>query len=176
MTEADRVALLGLARRAIEAHVQQLPPPIAESAGAFVVRAGVFVSIHNGPDLRGCIGHIEADEVLGVLVPQSAIAACSSDPRFPPIDTRELPDLHVEISVLGPLETLRHPDEMVIGRDGLLIEDGWKRGLLLPQVAVQWQWDRGMFLSQTCQKAGLPPDAWQRGAKVWRFEAEVFHE
>jgi AmmeMemoRadiSam system protein A len=176
MIDADRLALLGLARRAVEAHVRRLPTPVADLAGAFAVRAGVFVSIHNGADLRGCIGHIEPDEVLGVLVPRSAIAACSVDPRFPPIDARELPTVRFEISVLGRFEALRHADEVMIGRDGLLVEDGWQRGLLLPQVAVQWKWDRDVFLSQTCQKAGLPFDAWKHGARLWRFEAEVFHE
>ena len=176
MTEGDRLALLGLARRAAEAHVRRLAAPLADMAGAFAMRAGVFVSIHNGADLRGCIGHIEADEALGILVPRSAIAACSADPRFPPIDAGELPALQFEISVLGPLESLEHAQELVIGRDGLLIEVGRNRGLLLPQVAVQWRWDRETFLSQTCHKAGLPRDAWKKGAKLWRFEAEVFHE
>jgi AmmeMemoRadiSam system protein A len=176
MTGADRLALLDLARRAVEAHVQRLPAPVAGLIGALAVRAGVFVSIHNGADLRGCIGHIEADEALGVLVPRSAIAACSADPRFPPIDAGELPALRFEISVLGPLESLKNAQDIVIGRDGLVIEDGRNRGLLLPQVAVQWRWDRETFLSQTCQKAGLPRDAWRKGATLWRFEAEVFHE
>jgi AmmeMemoRadiSam system protein A len=176
MTEADRLALLGLARRAVDAHVRRLAAPVADLAGALAMRAGVFVSIHNGADLRGCIGHIEPDEALGVLVPRSAVAACSADPRFPPVDEGELAALRFEISVLGPFKSVADAYELVIGRDGLLVEDGRNRGLLLPQVAVQWRWDRETFLSQTCQKAGLPRDAWKKGATLWRFEAEVFHE
>ena len=176
MTETDRRALLRIARAAIERHVQSLPPDPPDLSGALAHRAGVFVSIHKGDELRGCIGHVESDEVLGILVPRSAVAACSVDPRFPPVEAHELLSLTLEISILGPLEEVAHAREIVVGRDGLLVEEGWSRGLLLPQVAVQWNWDRETFLTHTCQKAGLPNDAWKRGARVWKFEAEVFHE
>ena len=104
------------------------------------------------------------------------MSAATSDPRFPPVSATELPTLDIEISLLGPLEPIAGPDDVEIGRHGLMVEMRDRRGLLLPQVATEWNWNRETFLAQTCQKAGLAPDAWKNGAKVWRFEAEVFHE
>ena len=86
----------------------------------------------------------------------------------------ELDAIAIEISLLGPLEPIAGPQDIDVGRHGLVVERGWQRGLLLPQVATEWRWDAETFLAQTCQKAGLPKDAWKNGAKVWRFEAEVF--
>ena len=86
----------------------------------------------------------------------------------------ELAGLEIEVSLLGPLEPIASPDDIEVGRHGLLVERDWQRGLLLPQVATEWRWDRETFLAQTCHKAGLPRDAWKQGARVWRFEAEVF--
>ena len=106
----------------------------------------------------------------------SAVAACSTDPRFPPVGAAELPAIDIEISLLGPLEPIGGPADIEIGRHGLVVEKGGSRGLLLPQVATEWRWDAEAFLSQTCHKAGLPKDAWKHGAKMWRFEAEVFAE
>ena len=88
----------------------------------------------------------------------------------------ELPELDIEISLLGPLEPIAGPDDYEIGRHGLVVEMGDRRGLLLPQVATEWGWDRETFLAQTCHKAGLRRNAWRHGAKMWRFEAEVFGE
>ena len=88
----------------------------------------------------------------------------------------ELPDIDFELSILGPLESISTLEHIEIGRHGLLVELGSRRGLLLPQVATEWQWNRETFLAQTCRKAGLPPDAWKTGAQVWRFDAEVFGE
>jgi hypothetical protein len=88
----------------------------------------------------------------------------------------ELAGLEIEVSLLGLLEPVASPDDIEVGRHGLLVERDRQRGLLLPQVATEWRWDRETFLAQTCHKAGLPRDAWKQGAKVWRFEAEVFGE
>ena len=104
------------------------------------------------------------------------MAACSSDPRFPPLAPTELDSIDIEISLLGPTETISGPQEIVVGRDGLIVERGRQRGVLLPQVAAEWNWDAEAFLAHTCRKAGLPPDAWRQGASVSRFEAEVFGE
>ena len=105
-----------------------------------------------------------------------AADAASRDPRFNPVVPDELPDLGVEVSVLGPLESIdpQAPGAVVVGRHGLVVEQGRRRGLLLPQVATEWGWTADQFLRQTCVKAGLAPDAWQRGAQVWRFSADVF--
>ena len=178
-TAADRRLLLQLARDAIAAHVSQstIQSAIRDPQPAILVRpGGAFVTLPTRGDLRGCIGHIEATEALGAVVRRCAVAACSSDPRFPPVTSSELDAIDIEISLLGPLEAIAGPQDHVVGRDGLVVGRGWQRGLLLPQVAIEWGWDAETFLEHTCQKAGLPGDAWRNGAKLWRFEAEVFGE
>jgi hypothetical protein len=178
--EADRQVLLRIARHAIVAHVSAVhsvdPAPHegpAPMVGAAARPGAAFVTIHRHRELRGCIGHLEADEPLGRVIWDCAVSACSADPRFPPVTASELPQLEIELSLLGALEPAS-PADIIIGRHGLVVELGHRRGLLLPQVATEWQWDRETFLAQTCHKAGLPPDGWKRGALVWRFEAEVF--
>ena len=174
--ESDRLLLLRLARTAIVAHVRGTAKPIAEPADVLLRCGGAFVSIHSGGELRGCIGQVEPAEPLGIVIPRCAVSASSSDPRFPPVSLTELTDLDIELSLLGLLEPLAGPDNFEIGQHGLVVELSGRRGLLLPQVAVEWGWDRATFLAQTCHKAGLPRDAWKHGATVWRFEAEVFRE
>ena len=182
-SDADRALLLKIARDAIAAHVNsQSPIYNSQSAtrnpqSAILARpGGAFVTLHKRGDLRGCIGHIEPTEPLGTVVPRCAVAACSTDPRFPPIAPAELGEIDIEISLLGPLEPIAGPQDIIVGRHGLVVERGWQRGLLLPQVATEWGWDAATFLAHTCQKAGLPRDAWRQGGTVWRFEAEVFGE
>lgn len=175
-SEADRRLLLRIAREAIVAHVSIMPLSAVERAAVLDRPSGVFVTIHTRGALRGCIGHVEATEPLGHVVPRCAVAACSTDPRFPPVTRAELPALDIELSLLGSLEPVRVAEELEIGRHGLMVERDWHRGLLLPQVATEWRWDRTTFLAETCRKAGLPGDAWRRGAVLWKFEAEVFGE
>jgi AmmeMemoRadiSam system protein A len=183
-TDLDRKLLLRLARESIAAHLgRSLPDPQSairdpqfEQPSILAQFCGAFISLHNRGDLRGCIGHIEANQLLGDVVARCAVAACSADPRFPPIAHIELAEIDIEISLLGPLESIAGPADVAVGRHGLVVEDGWQRGLLLPQVATEWRWDAETFLAQTCHKAGLPRDAWKHGAALWRFEAEVFGE
>ena len=182
MTESnDRATLLKIARDAVTAHVVgrgggperaalQVPDALAARFG------GAFVTIHHRGELRGCVGHIEADQPLVRIVAQCAVSACSTDPRFAPISREELADVDVELSLLGSLEPITGPGDIEIGRHGLLVARDGRRGLLLPQVATEWKWDALTFLTETCRKAGLPPDAWKSGASLWRFEAEVFSE
>jgi AmmeMemoRadiSam system protein A len=174
--EADRRRLLEIARLAIEAHTTKRPIPVPDVAGVLATHGGAFVTLHTGSELRGCIGHVEADQPLGKVVPRCAIAAASEDPRFPPITENELRRLVIELSLLGMLEPVGRPADVEIGRHGLVVSQSGRRGLLLPQVAVEWDWDAEAFLAHTCNKAGLPRDAWKRGATLWRFEAEVFAE
>jgi AmmeMemoRadiSam system protein A len=174
--DADRQTLLRIAREAVAAHVSGGPAPSCPSGGAGARTGAAFVTLHSHGELRGCIGHIEADEPLGVIIARCAVAACSADPRFRAITARELPELELELSLLGRLEPVSSADEIEVGRHGLVIEMGRRRGLLLPQVATERGWDRDTFLAHTCQKAGLPKEAWKQGAKLWRFEAEVFYE
>jgi AmmeMemoRadiSam system protein A len=175
-SEHDRRLLLTLAREALAAHVGVAPAHVPGPSSVLDQPGGAFVTLHNHGELRGCIGHIEASEPLGTVVPRCAVAAGTTDPRFPPITPTELEQLEIEISLLGPLEPITGPEDIEIGRHGLVVEKGWQRGLLLPQVATEWNWDAEAFLSQTCHKAGLPKDAWKHGAKIWRFDAEVFGE
>src|SRR5258706_11293969 len=177
LAEADRRLLLEMARGAHTANVTGAGAPTEDQASGPLGRhAGAFVTLHSRGDLRGCIGHVEANEPLGRVVVRCAIAAGTSDPRFPPVTPGELSEIHLELSILGPLEEVARLEEIEIGRHGLVGELGWSRGLLLPQVATHWNWDQEAFVVETCRKAGLPRDAWKTGAKIWRFEAEVFGE
>ncbi|MBS1819967.1 MAG: AmmeMemoRadiSam system protein A [Acidobacteria bacterium] len=174
---ADRATLLGLARRSIEAWLQGAPAPAVPTAAALSMPAGAFVTLHVHGDLRGCIGHVEADKPLVDVVRDCAVSAASADPRFPPLSSNELPALRIEISVLSAFEPVHTMEDIEIGRDGLIVEQGWRRGLLLPQVAPEWGWDVRAFVMHTCRKAGLPADAWpSRGATLTKFQAEVFGE
>jgi len=176
LSAADRRTLLVLARQTVAARASGAAPPAVPATPA--ARAGAFVTLHRGRQLRGCIGSLETDRPVAEIVRQSAAAAAAEDPRFPPVRPEEVGALDVEVSVLGPLERLDpvDPAGVEIGRHGLVVEEGLRRGLLLPQVAIEWGWDAEAFLSQACVKAGLPTDAWRRGARVYRFEAVVFGE
>ena len=176
LSELDRRQLLDLARRALEARVRRVPPPIAECGGRLAVRHAAFVSIHCRGDLRGCLGHLALDTPLGQTIVHLAGVVADSDPRFSAVSLNELPDLQVEISVLTSPREIEAVTEIEVGRHGLIVEDGRRRGLLLPQVAVEHLWTRETFLEHTCIKAGLPRNAWRHGARVLVFEAQVFGE
>lgn len=176
LTPDQRQFLLDLARRAITAAVTRQPvtfPPAADAA--LRQPLGAFVTLTQQGALRGCIGYIEALLPLDETIVHGGAAAALQDPRFPPVTFRELADLHIEISVLSPLAPIA-PEEVVVGTHGLVVEQGRARGLLLPQVPVEWGWDRLEFLAHTCRKAGLHADAWRNGAKLFGFTAEVFGE
>jgi len=176
LTDAEKHRLLELARSAIEEAVcSGSLSEVTEAAEALRTPCGAFVTLYKGKRLRGCIGYIEAFRPLYATVRECARAAALEDPRFEPVVPSELPSLHLEISVLSPLVDVA-PQVIEVGRHGLLISRGVQRGLLLPQVAVEWNWDREQFLQETCLKAGLPPDAWQHGARIQAFTAEVFKE
>ncbi len=176
LDEAEQRLLLRLARDSIQAAVQGSRPPETPSlTPALLEPRGAFVTLRKDGQLRGCIGHVRAEAPLHQTVRECAISAAFRDPRFAPLDARELPGLHIEISVLSPLRAVR-PEEIEVGRDGLMVSKGFQRGLLLPQVAVEWKWDRTRFLEETCRKAGLPADCWQRGATVEAFTAQIFDE
>ena len=136
---------------------------------------GAFVSIHKGGALRGCIGNIRGIKPLYKSVETMAEAAALDDPRFPPVTEKELKDLDIEISVLTPFKQIDNINEIEVGKHGLFIEKGFFSGLLLPQVATEYGWDRETFLEQTCRKAGLPPHAWkEKDAKIYIFSADIF--
>jgi len=134
---------------------------------------GVFTTLYSDRKLRGCVGFPAPVLPVYRAVMESARAAASEDPRFPPIRLEEARLIRISISVLSPLQPIS-PDEVEIGRHGLVVSEGVQRGLLLPQVPVEHGWSRVTFLEQTCLKAGLPPDAWRSGAGIEAFTAEVF--
>jgi AmmeMemoRadiSam system protein A len=168
--------LLQLARAALEAHVRCTSPPPIERGGVLDEPLGAFVSIHNGDELRGCLGRLDVAAPLAQTVAELAAVVSDSDPRFPPVAAAELPAIEVEISILTPEREIESVSEIAVGRHGVIVERGHRRGLLLPQVATERGWDAQTFLEHTCLKAGLPADAWRHGARVLVFEAQVFSE
>ncbi len=173
----EKEALIAV-RKTLEAHLNNQPlPKLSFTDPRFSEKCGIFVTLKKHGDLRGCIGYIVGYEPLGQAIPSMAIAAATKDPRFNPVTAAELKDLHIEISVLSPMQDVKDINEIKIGRDGLLLQLGGHSGLLLPQVPVEWNWDREEFLENLCYKAGLPVGAHLRPeARLQRFSADVFGE
>ncbi len=177
LSPGQKRELLGMARRAIETYLIQEKVPQPQPADTRFLRPGAaFVTLTRRGELRGCIGCTEAVYPLCRTVTECAISAAISDPRFPPLKASELKEVKLEISVLSPLKEVQDVSDIKVGRDGILIAKGGRQGLLLPQVATEYRWDKKTFLEQVCYKAGLPKDAWREGAKIFIFSAEVFHE
>jgi len=136
---------------------------------------GAFVTITKKGQLRGCIGYIEGRGPLHKTVEEVAEAAAFGDPRFGSVTEKELPDLEYEISVLTPLQRITDVKEIEVGKHGIYMKKGWNSGLLLPQVATEYGWDRQTFLEHTCQKAGLPTNAWKdKSTEIYIFSADIF--
>jgi AmmeMemoRadiSam system protein A len=174
-SQQERALLVLLVHQTIEATLRGEPLPAAAAPLLRLEPRGAFVTLHLEGQLRGCVGFVQAARGLSHTIAEAAVSAAFHDPRFPPVSLEEAPGLRVEISVLSPLQAIA-PEEIVAGRHGLVVSRGPYRGLLLPQVAVEQEWDALTFLEQTCLKAGLPADAWKRGATVEAFTAEVFGE
>ena len=138
---------------------------------------GAFVTLHIHGQLRGCIGFIVGYRPLNETLSELSRLAAFKDPRFPPLSVDEYDDIDIEVSILSPIENLGSPEDIEIGKHGLIIKRGFKSGLLLPQVATENNWQRDQFLSHTCLKAGLPPDAWkEKDTEMQYFTAYVFGE
>ena len=179
LSKEARRQLLALARGTLEAGFRGEPPPRlgSDRAETFGEPRALFVTLRKQGQLRGCIGTLAPEGDLSRSVPRFARQAAFADPRFPALTAEELPACTIEISVLTPPRPVADAHEIVVGRDGLIIELGGRRGLLLPQVATEWGFDRERFLVEVSRKAGLPPDAWRHaGAQLWSFQAEVFAE
>jgi AmmeMemoRadiSam system protein A len=176
LSASQRESLLTLARAAAASAARGEADTNAGPAPEGLDRPGAaFVTLHVSGALHGCIGTFQADDSLWETVHEMAIAAARRDPRFPPLAERDVPELDVEISVLSPPHRVSHHSEIEIGRHGLEIRRGRRRGLLLPQVATEHDFDRERFLAETCRKAGLPADSWRDPeTEIWIFEAEVF--
>lgn len=176
LSDQDKKQLHDIARQSIAAGLQgRTPPPLKDMAGVLGEPRGAFVTLHLRGCLRGCIGFIEAVKPLAATIQEMARAAAFGDPRFPPLTAREFKDIDIEISVLTPLRRIKNVEEIQVGVHGLYLINGSCRGLLLPQVATEYGWDRDTFLQHTCQKAGLPPMAWKDPqTEIYIFSAEIF--
>ena len=174
----DKKFLLKVARETVVRAVNgEEIPKYEPTSGVTAQNRGAFVTLRKKGQLRGCIGLIQGIKPLVETVREMAIAAALRDMRFDPVSPSELDDIDIEISAMSPIQRLEDTDKIVVGRDGLIIRRGGMQGLLLPQVATEYGWDRETFLSQTCRKAGLPPDAWKMsGTEISFFSAEVFGE
>lgn len=177
LSEEDRKAILELARQGVlHAVCHDRPLSSFPTAGIFAERRGLFVTLHVGAKLRGCIGVIEAHTALGETLARCAADAALHDPRFSRMREEETDALEIEVSLLSPLEPIR-PEEVEIGNHGLLVEQGSRRGLLLPQVAVEHRLGKEQFLAETCAKAGLPREAWKDPeTKLYGFRCEIIAE
>jgi AmmeMemoRadiSam system protein A len=178
LAKEDKQKLLKIARSAIRSALEgnQLPALDIKNE-ALNRRSGVFVTLRIDEDLRGCIGYVEPVFPLAQAVQEVAVKAALEDPRFTPLKLSELDKITIEISVLSPLTVLEEIDKIEIGKHGLVIDSGYRRGLLLPQVATEYNWDRHQFLKHTALKAGLPPDAWKhKEVRVFTFTVDKFEE
>lgn len=179
LTSEQRRWLLDLARTTIVRRLQGVPSNLAGPVdGPLAKVRGAFVTLTTDDGaLRGCVGHVIGSEALWRSVEVNAVNAAFHDPRFSPVGVDEIDQLVLEISALSALVAVAKVDEIRVGRDGLIVERGGYRGLLLPQVAERYGWSAAEFLDQTCRKAGMRPGCWQDPATlIRRFTAEVFSE
>lgn len=161
LTPEEKIILLRTARESIAARLSRRPPEFPRPTQALTTPCGAFVTLHRGEQLRGCIGYVTAAAPLHETVRHVALASAFEDPRFPPLAAAELPEVSIEISVLSPLERITDVSVIQVGVHGIIIRQGHRSGLLLPQVATEQGWNRETFLTHTCYKAGLPGDAWR---------------
>jgi AmmeMemoRadiSam system protein A len=186
LSRDQKSEVLQLARQAIKNRViQSSETPSGQIEENLSQPAAVFVTLWqetgdsdeaDAKRLRGCIGRLQPDYPLYLAVRNAAVSAATRDPRFPPVTPEELDSLTIEVALLSPLEVVNDLQDIVIGRDGLVIEAYGRRGLLLPKVATRLGWDREEFLRNVCYKAGLPPDTWPSTGTLYRFRTTVFQE
>jgi AmmeMemoRadiSam system protein A len=178
LTDGERKTLLKLTRDTIVQYLKDgSRVPLPEAKGILGEESGAFVTLHKKGQLRGCIGNMIGRGPLVETIQEMAIAAATQDPRFKRVTEGELKDIDIEISVLSPMKRIRDVNEIEVGTHGILMRQGMYQGVLLPQVATEWGWDRDTFLANTCLKAGLSTEAWRDPETVIEiFSAEVFGE
>jgi AmmeMemoRadiSam system protein A len=175
LTDEEKETLKKLVRETIESRFAGKEPDMPESSDKLESKRGAFVTIKSKGQLRGCIGHIRGVNPLVRTVKEMAIQAAFHDPRFRPLDKKELEEIDIEISVLTPMKKITDVSEIQVGVHGIYLEKGYHTGLLLPQVATEYNWDRNTFLEYTCLKAGLPKDAYKgKDINIYIFSADVF--
>ncbi|HPB59137.1 MAG TPA: AmmeMemoRadiSam system protein A [Candidatus Saccharicenans sp.] len=177
LNDQEKIFLLKLARETLNLYLEKGRwPEVSPDNPKLTRKQGVFVTLKVNGELRGCIGYPLPVKPLYQAVMEMAVAAATEDYRFPPLSPEELDQLSIEISVLTRPKKVNRPEEVVVGRHGIIISKGYNQGLLLPQVPVEYGWDLETYLSHGCLKAGLPPDEWRRGVNIEVFEAQVFSE
>jgi AmmeMemoRadiSam system protein A len=177
LTAEDRRLLLAFARRTIAQYLASETTPLFRGGSPVLQRGqGVFVTLRKHGELRGCIGRLDEELPLGQAVGAMALQAAFDDPRFPPLAAAELAQVEIEVSALTPFRAVGGPADVVPGRDGVVLRKDGRSAVFLPQVATEQGWGRDELLSQLSLKAGLPADAWRRGAQLSVFRAEVFAE
>mgnify|MGYP000849736794 FL=1 len=176
LTDQEKNTLLDIAKNAIAAKINHRETPeLNIDSNNLRLKRGAFVTLKKQGRLRGCIGYIKAYKPLWKTVQEMAVAAAFHDPRFPSLRAEEIQQLTFEISVLSPLKRIADVNDIEVGRHGLYIIRRHHSGLLLPQVATEYKWDRETFLEETCHKAGLPPDAWKdKETEIYIFSADYF--
>ena len=166
-----------IARKSIEAYLDNHPVPEFDINDSILEAPGAaFVTINKDHQLRGCIGYTEPILPLYQAISTCAVKAASEDPRFQPLQKAEYPHIELEISVLTPLKKIEDVDKIEVGKHGLMLQKGYNRGLLLPQVAADYGWNRTQFLDATCRKAGMSAGCWKENCDIYIFSAEVFGE
>ncbi|MEO0093481.1 MAG: AmmeMemoRadiSam system protein B [candidate division WOR-3 bacterium] len=178
LSPEEKKELLKIARTTLEKHIRKEKiPEFKPSSEKLKEKRGVFVTLKKHGELRGCIGYVEGIKPTYEAVKENAINASTNDPRFSPVRPEELKDIDIEITVMTPLQRITDPKVIEVGKHGILIKRGWNQGLLLPQVATEYGWNREEFLAHTCLKAGLPINAWkEKDTEIYIFSGEVFGE
>lgn len=177
LTQEQKKELLSIARTSISDYlISGKRPDIKTTDPLLLEKRGAFVTLSKKKSLRGCIGRIASDIPLIQVISEMAIEAAVHDPRFPKVSEKELGEIELEISVMSPIEEITDISRIKVGTHGIIIKKGFSSGLLLPQVAAEYNWNTEQFLEQTCIKAGLNQHAWKKGAKIFIFSAEVFNE
>lgn len=176
LSDSEKQELHRIARTAIENKTRGKKVPVSSpSSDKLTEKRGAFVSLYKKGMLRGCIGSLQPTAPLYKTVEEMSLSAAFRDPRFRALTVEELPFLEIEISVLTPFNEIKEPEEIQVGLHGIMVRQGARSGLLLPQVATERNWDRMTFLEETCRKAGLPKDAWkQKDTVIYVFSADVF--
>jgi AmmeMemoRadiSam system protein A len=177
LTKKEQKELLKITRETIVEYVtNRKTPSVASTSPGLNLHSGCFVTVKQKGELRGCIGNFVSEQPLYQLVQEMAVSAATRDPRFYPMKADDLADFTLDISVLSPLEKAASVEEIKVGIHGIYIVKGSYRGVLLPQVATEYGWNRDQFLQHTCIKASLPQDAWQGECDIFIFSAQVFGE
>jgi uncharacterized protein len=176
LKEEEKKILFNIVKQTIQCELNGTKAPEFQlESETLKEKRGGFVTLKKNGQLRGCIGYIEAMHPLYRTIEEMAVAAAFNDPRFSPLRHDELEHLTVEISVLSPLTIIKNIEEINVGEHGIYIVRGYRSGLLLPQVAIEYKWDRLTFLEETCYKANISPNAWrEKDTKIYIFSANIF--